>query len=72
MNMNFEYWIYIYKKENIIYAYTDNKKYSKLFEENRNMDLFKRIHMHITQEDVNYLARNSQGCYLKKSVLKQF
>ena len=72
MNMNFEYWIYIYKKENIIYAYTDNKKYSKLFEENRNMDSFKRIHRYITQEDVNYLARNSQGCYLKKSVLKGY
>lgn len=66
----YKYWIYYFKDTNEIYAYTDNKKYAKEFELDRNMDKFIKIRKDILPEEVNYLARHYQGKYLTKAKIK--
>lgn len=67
-----KYWLYYLKENNEIYAYTDNKEYAKLFENDRDMTLFNKIKKEISKNEINYLAREYQNCYLKDVSLKIF
>lgn len=65
------YWIY-YMKENDkykIYAYTDQKELSTLFEEFRDMSKFYIKKIKLNREDVNNLAELYQPLYLMEKEL---
>lgn len=61
-----KYWIYYIKDKDVPYAYTDNKDYAKAFEQNRDMDMFKRIKKDISKQEINRLAREYQNGLLTK------
>lgn len=66
----YKYWIYYLKETKELYAYTDNKKFAKEFESDRDMNKFKKISCNIDSEEVNGLAKYHQSKYLKKSSIK--
>ena len=80
MNNIFKYWFFYIKPEfkdlvyteedSSLYGYTDNKEYSKLFKEQRDMNKFIVIKKEISKEEVNFLAREYPKEYLIKKTLK--
>lgn len=69
-----KYWIYYLRDgtDNEIYAYTDNKEYAELFELDRNMSMFTCIKKKIGIDEINFLAREYQNCYLKEMKMRIF
>lgn len=66
----YTYWLYYYNNE--IYAYTDNKKYAKKFEEIRDMNKLKKVKKKISKEELNYLADAYQDRFLKTEIFKVY
>lgn len=69
-NNEYTYWLYYYNND--IYAYTDNKKYAKKFEEIRDLNKLKKVKKRLTREEVNYLADAYQDRYLKTENFKVY
>ena len=65
LTKTYRYWLYYYKKDKTLYAYTDDKKIAKEFEEERDMTQYSKRKEDITREDVNYLAMYYQNEILK-------
>lgn len=70
----YHYWCFYYhdaaSQDDIweLYAYTDKKEYAKQFEATRNMKKFRKKSLKLTRKEVNYLADNYQGEYLRESL----
>lgn len=65
-----KYWLYyeISKNEEpALYAYTDDRKLKNMFENQRNMSMFKKVKKDLNIEEVNYLANEYQHNILVKS-----
>lgn len=75
MKTEYKYWFYyINDNDNYysLYAYTDNKDLVESFEMFRDMNKFKIKKSKISKEEVNYLAREEMGKYLKFSTLEVY
>lgn len=82
MNENtYKYWFFYIKpeyihlvcteeKDSLLYAYTDNKEYAKIFKNQRDMDKFFMMKKEIDREEVNYLAKYFMREYLIKKEVK--
>ena len=77
----YKYWFFYIKPEyhslvytetddSLLYAYTDNKLYSQIFKNQRDMDKFFMKKFEISKEEVNYLAKNFIRGYLIKKDIK--
>lgn len=77
----YKYWFFYIKPEylhlvytetddSLLYAYTDNKEYAKLFQSQRDMNKFFIKKRKIEKEEVSYLAREFTREYLIKKEVK--
>lgn len=71
MNERYKYWLIYLKSADVdveleLYAYTDNKKYMKQFQLERNMKRFIVIKKFLTKEEVHMLAEHYNQLYLMK------
>jgi len=79
--IKYTYWIYyidprliddltcIINESNYIYAYTDNKEYSEIFENIHDMSKFIKKKLQLTKTEVNILAQEEMLQYLKRRSL---
>ena len=74
-NIKYTYWLYYLKEcyeddiplvlsDSLLYAYTDSKDFSKLFEKTRNMSKFIRVKKELSRKDLNQLAKIENEQYL--------
>lgn len=77
----YKYWFFYIKpeylhlvcteeKDSLLYAYTDNKEYAKIFKEQRDMTKFFTMKKEIDKDEVNYLAKYFMREYLIKKDVK--
>ena len=77
----YKYWFFYIKPEyqelvytetddSLLYAYTDNKEYAKIFRNQRDMNKFFMKKIDISKEEVNYLALNFTREYIIKKDIK--
>lgn len=79
-SQEYKYWFFFIKpeyldlvyteKDSLLYAYTDNKEYSKLFRSQRDMNKFVMIKRNIDRDEVNHLAKNFTREYIIKKEIK--
>lgn len=65
----YPYWIFYEidkDRRYSVYAYTDSKELSKLFEKQRDMSIFIKEKKHFTSDDLYILHENCPGCLLTK------
>lgn len=68
----YKYYLYYVKKDNSLYAYTDNKEYRKRFKKFRNPEYFYEKKKTMTKQDINRLAYLNQGDILEKYFLETY
>lgn len=81
INDTYKYWffyikpeyldlVYTEEEDSLLYAYTDNKEYAKMFKEQRDMNKFFVVKREIDKDEVNYLAKDFMREYLIKKEVK--
>ena len=77
MKTNYKYWIFyaneeyiddltcLIDKDNLIYAYTDDKQIANIFEIYHDMSKIKKKHVNLTRFEVNQLAKDHQTKIIK-------
>ena len=80
-DISYKYWFFYIKPEylhlvcteesdSLLYAYTNNKEYAKIFQTQRNMNKFFMLKREIKKDEVNYLAKNFTREFLVKKEVK--